>query len=332
MVDTTMTHMLPGRAGQVLLLLVTALAGGCISTGDIPADMSAQIRAEPQSMDARKVAAIYAPLQEKEPYTGVKVTRDVRYGSAEQNLADIFTATQAVSGPRPVLIFVHGGGFTAGARRLGPDSPFYDNVGVWAARHGMIGVNITYRLAPQARWPAGAQDVGLAVDWVHNSIAAMGGDPRRVFLMGHSAGATHVAGYIGRPSLWNGSGPEILGAIIVSGTFEVTTGPGLPDEKSFVDREHTYFSDAPEEIPSESSAAGLVDAPIPLLFVNAQYDPVYFTRRATELKSVFERAHRTDRFVVLAGESHLSQIMSINSVDTSLSRVIEQFIHAKLRR
>ena len=60
----------------------------------------------------------------------------------------------------------------------------------------MVGVTMTYRLAPQHQWPAGAQDVGQAVAWVAQNIGEYGGDPSRVVLAGHSAGATHVAGYL----------------------------------------------------------------------------------------------------------------------------------------
>jgi triacylglycerol lipase len=49
-----------------------------------------------------------------------------------------------------VLIFVHGGAFVGGNKRTTPTSPFYDNVMLWAVNNGFIGVNATYRLAPQS--------------------------------------------------------------------------------------------------------------------------------------------------------------------------------------
>ena len=113
-----------------------------------------------------ETAKLYAPLQEKEPYQGIKVTRDLKYGPDDRHALDVFVSEQAASVPRPVLVFVHGGAFTGGNRR-GPDnSPFYDNIGLFAARNGIVAVNITYRLAPQHQWPAGAEDVGAAVRWV----------------------------------------------------------------------------------------------------------------------------------------------------------------------
>ena len=99
--------------------------------------------------------------------------------------------------PRPVLLFVHGGGFTGGDKKA-DDTPFYDNVGTWAVDNGMVGVNMTYRLAHEHQWPAGAEDIAAAIAWVKANIAAEGGDPRRLYLMGHSAGAAHAAAYVAR--------------------------------------------------------------------------------------------------------------------------------------
>jgi hypothetical protein len=89
-------------------------------------------------------------------------------------------------------VFVHGGGFVAGDKAY-PGAPAYDLVGAWAVRHGWVGVNITYRYAPEVKWPAGAEDVAAAVAWIRENIAAYGGDPGRIVVMGNSAGAVHAS-------------------------------------------------------------------------------------------------------------------------------------------
>ena len=58
-------------------------------------------------------------------------------------------------------------------RRTG-DSPFYDNIMLWAVSRGVVGVNMTYRLAPQNAWPAAQEDIGKALAWVRANIAARG--------------------------------------------------------------------------------------------------------------------------------------------------------------
>src|SRR6185437_250510 len=94
----------------------------------------------------------------------------------------------AAHAPRPVLVFIHGGGFNRGAKST-PGSPFYDNIGLWAVDHGLVGVTINYRLAPQYQWPSGIEDLTLVVAWLKGHIAQYGGDPDKIFLWGHSAGA-----------------------------------------------------------------------------------------------------------------------------------------------
>jgi acetyl esterase/lipase len=289
-------------------------------------ELAAKIRAAGPVIDPRGMAALYAPLQEPEPYVGITVTRHLSYGADSQNLADMFAPESAgVGGERPVLIFVHGGGFTAGERRLGADSPFYDNVGVWAVRHGFIGVNMTYRRAPRARWPLAAEDVGAAVEWVARTIDVAGGDPTRIFLLGHSAGATHVAGYISRLPL--SREPMIKGAIIASGSFEVTPSErAAPDEILFAQHEKSYFGDDSSIYPEQSSVAGLLNTSVPLLFVNPEFDMGFFHRHAAQLQAEFQRSQRPCRFIVLQAENHMSQIFSLNAGEEGLSVAVEQFV------
>ena len=66
-------------------------------------------------VDPENTGKLYGPLQEKEPYAGVKVTRDVRYGKDERNVVDIFVPESGAAG-RPVLMFVHGGGMIRGTK------------------------------------------------------------------------------------------------------------------------------------------------------------------------------------------------------------------------
>ena len=82
----------------------------------MPEDIAWKLLEIGRVIDPLKTAAIYVPLQEKEPYSGVKIERDVKYGAADRNRLDIFMPETA-SSPRPVLIFVHGGAFVSGDKR-----------------------------------------------------------------------------------------------------------------------------------------------------------------------------------------------------------------------
>jgi triacylglycerol lipase len=183
----------------------------------MPEDIAWKLLEIGRVIDVPKTAAIYAPLQQKEPYAGVKVERDVKYGPADRNLLDVFTP-ETNSSARPVLIYIHGGGFVRVNKR-GPDSPFFDNVMSWAVKNGFVGVNATYQLAPLAAWPAGTEDVAAVVAWVSGKIGERGGDPARIYLMGHSAGAVHVANYVSHPEFHKVRDGGLAGAVMVSGIY-----------------------------------------------------------------------------------------------------------------
>ena len=98
-----------------------------------------------------------------------------------------------------VVAFVHGGAFVRGDKR--PTEQIYDNVLFWLALQGCVGVSIEYRLAPEASYPAGAQDVASALRWLQEHVAESGGDPARVLLIDHSSGGTHAAAAMFDPAL-----------------------------------------------------------------------------------------------------------------------------------
>jgi triacylglycerol lipase len=306
--------------GTALLLALAMPAAA--QTGGMPADIEAKVAALGAVINPPETAKLYAPLQEKEPYRGVKVTRDLKFGADEQRQAlDVFVAEGTAATPRPVLMFVHGGGFVRGARRT-PGSPFYDNIMVFAARNGLVGVNTTYRLAPQHPWPTGAEDVAAAVRWVSENIAAHGGDPRRVLLMGHSAGAVHVATYVAHRQFHGPKGIGLAGAILVSGIYDLTAREAGPNEK-------IYFGGDAAKYAERSSLKGLIEARLPLLVVAAEIDPPMFREEAKGLNAALCKAGRCPRFVALAKHSHMSETYAINTKDTSLSGEILAFVTKK---
>lgn len=305
----------------VRLAAATLLLTGAATAGTMPPDIAAKLKEMGRVIDPPKVGDIYGPLQQQEPFAGIRIERDVRYGPAERNRLDVFTPETASGGPRPVLVFVHGGGFVAGDKHT-PGTPFNDNVAAWAAKNGFIGVNITYRLAPQSPWPAGAEDVGTAVRWVGENIAARGGDGARVYLMGHSAGAVHVASYVSHPEFHGPKGVGLAGAILVSGLYDLTALP-------FSKFEFAYFGEDASTYAQRSSLAGLVAGQLPLLVMSAELDPPPFEQQYKLLTEQLCKSPRgCARTAVLAQHSHISEVFAINTSDTSLTDHILAFTAA----
>lgn len=284
-----------------------------------PPDLATALAAIGRVIDPPATAALYAPLHSLAPYPGLRIRRDIQYGPDARNRLDIFTADAAPAAALPVLLYVHGGGFVAGDKHT-PGAFFHDHIGAWAARQGMIGVTMTYRLAPQATWPAGAEDVAAAVRWVHDNIGAHGGNPARLFLMGHSAGATHVTAYAGDPRLHGPNGPGLTGLIASSGIYDLTTFP-MEDA-----RYRAYHGDDESLYAARSALPGLAKTTLPFMLFYAELDPPQFGQQAEAVRDARTRAGHPPRFLRLAGHNHLSGGYSIGTVDTALSDAILDFI------
>jgi triacylglycerol lipase len=265
---------------------------------------------------------LYAARHETEPYRDVTVERDASYGAHPRQRLDVFRpAGGGVA--RPVLVFVHGGGFVAGDKRVA-GGPYYDNVGVWAVRHGCIGITITYRLAPEHRYPAGAADVGAAVRWAIESVAARGGDPARIVLLGQSAGATHAATYGARPAFHAAPGSGVRGLVLLSGVYDFTLGDVLPNALA-------YVGEAAHEATQASALPALAGAGIPLLFGVSEYDPPIFQAQAQALgAALFASDGHVGNLLYLPRHNHISQIAHLNASGTDdrlLSDRLVEFIH-----
>lgn len=113
-------------------------------------------------------------------------TEGIAYGSDPRQLLDVY---QPDAAPRnaPLVVFFYGGSWSSGERAD------YRFVGEALASKGIVAVVADYRLSPVFRYPAFVQDSASAVRWAFDHAAEFGADAKRIFVMGHSAGAYNAA-------------------------------------------------------------------------------------------------------------------------------------------
>jgi len=247
----------------------------------------------------------------------ISVTRDLFYGPNDRHRLDIFASSGTTSAP--VLVYLHGGGFVMGDKHT-QGSPFYSNIGAFAARAGMVGVTMTYRLAPADRFPSGLEDVSGAIEWLRRNIDTHGGDPDRIVLCGQSAGASHVAGYVAHRAFHATEGGGIAGAVMLSGIYDTITAEPNQFAEAYYGADRAAWGPA-------SPFAGLLNAHIPLLFTVSEFDPADFQRQAAQLVGEWGRAKgKYPAMHYLAGHNHLSPALSIGSDEREVEQLIAGFV------
>lgn len=285
----------------------------------VPADILARLKAIGPVVAPPATAPLYTPLQQREPYAGARIARNERYGDDARHRLDVFTGLDKSLG-KPVLVFVHGGAFIAGDKRTG-DSPFYDNIALWAVRNGFVGVNMTYRLAPAHPWPAAQQDLNAALQWVRQNILRFGGDPGRIVLMGHSAGAAHVAQYLGHAGFHVAPGSGLAGAVMISGLFDTTTADASPALQAYFGKDRSLYA-------QRSALPGMLQSRVPMFIAWAELDPPDFHRQAEQAVAGLCAQGRCPKAYRLLGHSHMSEVYAIHSEDESLTGNLRDFIRA----
>ena len=148
-------------------------------------------------------------------FAKVKRERDIAYTNqvnGSRNFLDIYHP-EIAGKPKDVIVFIHGGSWNSGKKDT------YWWLGRHFANKGVVEVNINYSLAPDYQYSEMANDAAAAIKWVKVNISKYGGDPKRIFVMGHSAGG-HLAALVNSdPQFFRDQGIEnpIRGVILNDG-------------------------------------------------------------------------------------------------------------------
>lgn len=281
--------------------------------------------------NVRRVVEHYSPILAAAPKAGIEVTRDVAYGDHPRQQLDVFAkpgwAQEIGQSRRPVMLFVHGGAFVDGDRNRSDE--VYSNVLYYCARHDMVGVNIEYRLAPEHPYPAATEDAALAIAWTVRNVEKFGGDPHNIFLMGHSAGAAHVASYGYDLRFRDAMHEHIAGLVIVSGRVRADNGSENPNARKV----EAYYGTDPSAY-EDLSPVSHVSADSPPTFVAfAEYENPLIDLYCLELARAIARAtRRAPAIMRLARHNHTSIITHLNTMEDELGAGIRTFVEAHRRR
>jgi acetyl esterase len=298
------------------------------STDRVASSIEGRIRALGAVLDMPFTQSIYKPLLDRQLREGVKVRRDVRYGGDDRQQLDIYEPEAQGGGARTLMLVMPGGGFIRG------DKSERENFGQRFAREGIVTAVANYRLAPTHQWPAGAEDVIAAYLWVRRNAAQLGADPNRIFLVGESAGAAHVAAATLVRRFHPKDGLVIAGTVLISGVYNahleslarVQFGVTTPDP-----RNEAYFGSDFERY-RQMSTVELIDAPpcAPLLITYAELDLLGMQVQAGELFARLVTHHGySPQLRVIPGHNHLTQVYAVNTGDESLTTPLLEFLRAR---
>jgi acetyl esterase/lipase len=286
------------------------------------------------------VVACAAPAQAAEPGkpAAVKVHKNVPYRPADVGeviplgrLVDLYVPEDVQD--FPTIVLEHGGAWVAGSKILDriPD------VARCLARQGIGVVAANYRLAPWVQHPTQVQDVAAAVAWAHKHIAEYGGDPDRIFLLGHSAGG-HLVSLLAADDQYLrkvGLGREhIKGVVSVSGVYQVTdvvcklmveAWQTLVEIEAANPFALVFGSDA-DVARQASPLTHVCDKLPPFLVVYAERDLPTLGEMAVKFDAAL-RAKKCDvRLMKVADRNHISVFTRSREAEDPVARAVVEFV------
>jgi acetyl esterase/lipase len=300
-----------------VVLTLVFVSSGFAQMSANPAEVGQRIRAMGNALTPEVIGTtgrLYAPLLKEAPKDGAVETKDVKYGPDERNRLDVYQPEKKGVLPSPILVFVHGGGFVRG------DKSEFENFGVYFARRGILTITMDYRFAPKNTWPSGAEDIAAVLKWIRENGQKYGGDANKVFLMGTSAGAAHVATYVFFDKFQLKDGDGVAGAILFS-------GPTYDTSRLDMEKDTVYYGKDVSRYPDMSVINHIQGRNIPVFVVFAELDPpsVQYQNWAL-ITALYQRDKALPTVKQLIGHNHISELSHFNTRDESAGPDILEFI------
>ena len=231
------------------------------------------------------------------PRTGYAVHRDIAYGADPRQKLDVYVP-DGLKSPAPVLLFFYGGAWQGGQKSS------YLAFGQAFASAGIVTMVADYRLYPQVKYPGFVEDTAGALAWVHAHVGQYGGDPQRVFVSGHSAGAYNAVMLASEPRFIQARGGSldwIRGVIGVAGPYDF-----LPlTDAGYIDIFHGANNADSQPI---NHVTGLRP---PMLLVSGSADAVVDPGNADRMAAKLTALGGTAKVIHYPGVGHVGIILTL---------------------
>ena len=281
-----------------------------------------------------QVVAIYTPVLAATCRSGIRVDAGLAYGSHARQRLDLYRSAATPAQGAPIAVFVHGGAFMRG--NMNSNAEIYGNVARYLARHGYLAVNLEYRLAPEAPYPGGADDVAQALDWLRAHAAGYGGDPRHIVLIGHSAGGAHAAacalgmtraGASADPAAARQArtaGPAgLAGLVLISARLRadaLPTNPNVAGVRAYWGEDESRY----EDLSPVTHAARLA---VPTMIAIAEHENPHLDAYGAEFfHRALQAGARGLRFVQVPEHNHTSIVAHLDTLDQSFGPALIDFL------
>lgn len=228
-----------------------------------------------------------------------RVGRDLAYGADPMQSLDIYAPEGGATG-LPVAVFFYGGGWDSGRRQD------YGFVGQALASRGFLTVVAGYRLVPQVRYPAFVEDAAAAIAWCLGHVQAFGGDPGRLVLVGHSAGAYNALQVALDPTFLRqvGVDPARVRAVAgLSGPYDF-----LPLDVAATKAAFGGYRDLPDTQPINHVRPG---AP-PIFLGHGSKDTLVWPRNSVRLAKALTQAGDTVELKIYPGLDHPDTVLALS--------------------
>ncbi len=227
-------------------------------------------------------------------HDGLLAQADMPYGPDPRQKLDVYMPREATL-PVPIVLFVHGGSWQEGNKHG------YGFVGRALAAKGFMTLVMNYRLHPKDRYPAFIDDVALALRWAADNGPSLGGDPKKLFAMGHSAGAYDIAMAVLDERLAT-TRPKLAGVVTLAGPFDF-----LPlDSKATIE----VFGNVPDLPSTQPVNHVTADAP-PFLILHGTGDKTVFPKNAIALDKALHAKGVASELKFYEGTSHVGMILAL---------------------